>query len=133
MRLSSPTDRSPGAEALPAIFSGMEVAFRTKALRNLCENEELMERKFGPEVSRALVRRLADLRASTSLSDVVLGNPQDVPGTGRQSKMIELAAGYRLVIRANHAKNPTLSDGTTDWQRVSHVQVLSIEVAHAGP
>lgn len=113
------------------MLSGMEVAFRTKTLRSLCENEELMEERYGPEITKALMRRLADLRASTSLSDLVLGDPRDVPGTNGRSKTIEIASGYRLVIRANHAKNPTLSDGATDWQRVSHVQVMSIEVPHA--
>lgn len=131
MRLGSKSDSPSGSDAPPAMPSGMEVAFRTKTLRDLCENEELMAKRFGPEITMALMRRLADLRASTSLSDLVLGDPRDVPGTNSRFKTIEIAFGHRLVIRANHAKNPTLSDGKTDWRRVSHVQVMSIEVPHA--
>jgi hypothetical protein len=124
--------RVGSGEAVPldaaATRSGpMEVAFRTRALRDACASGELMEKRFGPEVASMLKRRLSDLRAATSVFDLVLGDPKVVPGTCGRAMSVELCGGHRLVFRANHSKNPTLPDGTTDWSRVSRIQVLRIE------
>lgn len=118
-------------EAASSRSGPIEVAFRTKAMRDACESGELMEKKFGAEVAGVLKRRLSDLRAANSISDLFFLDPKPVPGTRGRAMSVELSQGHRLVFQANHARNPTLPDGSTDWSRVSRVQVLRIEKPHA--
>ena len=106
---------------------GMEIAFSTKSLRDTCESEEMSRQKFGPEVAERLKRRLADLRAASSIKDIVLGNVREVPRTRGPAMCVDLFNGYRLVIRANHIQNPTLATGKVDWSAVSRIKITRIE------
>ena len=106
---------------------GMEIAFSTKSLRDTCESEEMLRQKFGPEVAEMLKRRLADLRAASSIKDIVLGNVREVPGTGGLAMCVDLFDGYRLDFGANHIHNPTLATGKVDWSAVSRIKITRIE------
>lgn len=71
------------------------------------------------------MRRLADLRAATSIFDLVAGQPTDAAGSQPQVT-IELGAGYRMVLHPNHVNNPRSADGDVDWSQVRRVQVVEI-------
>ena len=71
--------------------------------------------------------RLADLRAATYVADLPAGRPQPLDGPDRGSLADELTDGHRVVLAANHRKNPITESGDIDWQRVSRVKILRIE------
>jgi hypothetical protein len=48
----------------------LELAFETKLLREICESEQKARQELGIKVAEALKRRLADLRAATSVEDL---------------------------------------------------------------
>lgn len=104
----------------------MELAFSTKALRTLCENEAAATRELGATRAGRLRRRLADLRAAVSVSDLVVGNPRHTAGS-KDSLEIDIGAGSRLVLCTNHAVIPRLASGDVDWSSVSRVKLLRIE------
>lgn len=99
----------------------MEIAFDSIPIRNLCEDALRAEEDLGPEVAASLRSRLADIRAATSVSDLLLGNPHWVEGTLR----VSLAAGYVLIFVANHVSNPMNENGVI-WNKVTRVRILSI-------
>ena len=113
--------------AFPGIAKGMQIAFRTKMLRDTCEDEKMLTRKFGQGAGAALKRRLADLRAATSITDVVLGDTREVPRTGGRAIRLDFGDGYHLIFEANHARNPSLADGKVDWSAVSRIKVTAVE------
>lgn len=103
----------------------MELAFRTKRLRALCEDEVEAQEEFGPAVAEALKHRLADLWAATSSRDLIAGNPQVIDGkAGRMT--LDLPGGCVLEFAANHPKLPRDQNGDVDWRRVSQVLVVEI-------
>ena len=85
--------------------------------------------ELGTRVAEFLKRRLADLRAATSVDDLVAGRPRALEGTD-QLMVVDLCDGHRMVFCANHPKNPMTESGELDWARVSRVKILRIEYDH---
>jgi proteic killer suppression protein len=109
------------------VVGQLEIAFLTRALRKLCEHQAAAERELGNRVAGVLRRRVADLRAATSIGDLVAGRPCKV-GDGHQQVMaVTLAEGFRMVFAANHYSLPLLESGGVDWSAVNRVKVLRIE------
>ncbi len=48
----------------------LELAFETKRLREICENEEIASQELGAEGAERLKHRLADLRAAGSIEEL---------------------------------------------------------------
>ena len=105
----------------------LELAFATKELRTVCEDGARALEEYGPAVASALWGRLADLRAASNPMELPLAVSQ--PGTGASAShiVIELAAGYSLVLTANHRQMPLQADGSVAWERVSRVIILHID------
>ena len=108
----------------------LEIAFDAKALRTVCEREARAKRDLGARVAEMLKHRLADLRAATSVSDLIAGNPRELNGAGRRQMIVELCEGYRIVFCANHSKVSMIESGDLDWSRVNRIKILRIERSH---
>lgn len=105
----------------------MELAFDSKSLRTICESSAHAERVLGPEVAEALKHRLADLRATSSIRDLIAGSPRRLEPADSHLMCVDLSEGYRLVFTPNHPNNPTTQTGELDWARVSRIRILRIE------
>lgn len=144
--------RTPPCHSSPAFFSGrgrsitdflvafpfagrscivatLNLAFASKALRSLCEDKSIAERKLGTESAGRLTRRLADLRAAESLADILAGDLVQYlwPATSELSFGLN---GFRLVLRVNHQIVPVDDIGDIDWKRVRRVKIVRIEDNH---
>lgn len=108
----------------------MELAFESKWLRALCENEAQAQHELGLGVAEMLKHRIADLRAATSVKDLVAGQPHALDDPSGQKMAISLIDGYRVKFCANHPRNPLAASGTIDWPKVSRIKILAIEVSH---
>ena len=104
----------------------VEIAFNSIELRTICESEAHAKTAFGAQVAEVLKHRLADIRAATSINDLIAGKPRIIDGKD-QHMAIDLCNGYRIVICANHLKNPTMKSGRLNWSKVSRVKILQIE------
>jgi hypothetical protein len=64
------------------------LAFASKTLREICENEEQAEQRFGKKVTEGLKHRLADLEAVSAAPDLVAGRPphQHLPSVGARRR-----------------------------------------------
>lgn len=109
----------------------LDLAFDSKLLRSICENEDEAIRELGPSAAKSLKHRLADLRAAVSITDLLVGSPKIVEdGKDRQRLMVDLYDGYHILFSANHPENPVTADGKVDWQKVSRIKVLQIKRNH---
>lgn len=109
----------------------LELAFAEKPLRQLCENEVIAKRKLGVTVAGKLKRRLADLRAASSVKDLVVGRPRELEGVYQSQMAVDLCDGYRIVFCANHNTVALLESGAINWAMVSRIKILRIESDHA--
>lgn len=101
----------------------LELAFETKALRDICENEAIAKRKLGAKVADALRRRLSDFRSIDSFDELPIAKPT------KKSKNItfDLPEDWQLVVTAGHSETPKLASGKIDWTKVTRLKIARIE------
>ena len=117
-----------GVRSPPRGTGTLELAFDSKSLRAVCENEAHAQHELGMEAAEVLKHRLADLVSATSVEeDLVAGSPRVLEGTDDRCMAVDLCGGYRMVFCANHPKNPTGPTGKIDWLKVSRIKILRIE------
>ena len=105
----------------------VEIAFASRDLREICENDTTAREKLGQQVTRKLITRLAELDAASS----VLELPHGCPYSFKEKKAIfDLLDGYKLVISPNHPDNPVTDSDGIDWSRVYRIKVTDITDSH---
>lgn len=102
----------------------MDVRYKDKKIRDLCEKRAVAEKKLGAASARKLGVRLLALEAAACVTDLVAGNPHPLKGDRLGQYALELAGGWRLVFAPVHDPCPTHLDGGIDW---SQVTIISIE------
>jgi toxin HigB-1 len=93
----------------------LELAFANRALRQLCENEITAERQLGAKASIKLQHRLADLRAASSVKDVVIGSLEYNEASKPAEVAMDICDGCRLTFCPNHNIVPELDSGRINW------------------
>ena len=104
----------------------LELAFGTRELRSICENESTAEVTFGSAVAPMIKRRLADVNAATSVDDLIAGNPRYLNIKGRSCLVVNLCDDVCIVFEANHPVNPRTESGAIDWSTVNRIKVTAI-------
>ena len=102
----------------------MDIRFRDKKLRELCEKRAVAEKRLGSVCARKLLSRLQELEAASSVSDLIASNPHPLKGDRHGQFALDLAGGWRLVFAPANAPCPTRPDGSIDW---TNVTIVSIE------
>ena len=110
----------------PTETDALEIAFKTRELRTLCEIHSHARGALGEDTAIALKRRLADIRAAATVADLVVGRPR-LCNDSTACMMLDLGSTHRLVFCANHPSNPTSEAGDVDWLRVSRVRIEALE------
>ncbi len=84
----------------------MEVIYKDKKIRELCENRAVAQRRLGSLTAHKLKIRLVALEAATCVTDLVAGDPHPLDGDRYGQFAIDLAGGYRLVFYAGTSSQP---------------------------
>lgn len=102
----------------------MEIRFKDKKLRELCEKRAAAEKKLGSACARKLRARLDDLDAAERVSELTSGNPHPLKGDRQGQFALDLHGGWRLVFAPANDPAPTRDDRSIDW---SLVTIICIE------
>src|SRR5690242_21744122 len=113
----------------------MELHISDKSLRRALEAEAL-ERRYGADMAKKLVLRLAALRAAESLADFwpPKSGPErchELKGTRTGTFSIDVKQPFRLLFKA--AEEPPESDPPDEqkrWKLITGIEVLGIEDTH---
>lgn len=108
----------------------MEINFKDKKIRDLCEKQAVAEKKLGAACARKLRARLSDMEAASRVTDLVAGNPHPLKGDRAGQFALDLAGGWRLVFAPDHDPCPTRPDGGIDWFQVTIVCIEYIGDYH---
>jgi hypothetical protein len=104
----------------------MEIAFQSRELRSLCEDERVAAAQLDPAVVVDLKARLADLRAAGSVSDLVAGRPA-ITGDSQEILTLTLCGQVTMTLVPNHPAHPPLDEqGRVDWNRVRRLRVTDL-------
>lgn len=108
----------------------MEIHFKDKKLRQLCEKQAVATKTMGDNAARRLRTRLADLIAVTCVTELVAGNPHPLKGDRLGQIALDLAGGWRLVFASANEPVPLREDKTIDWSAVTIVCIEYIGDYH---
>lgn len=109
----------------------MDINFKDKNLKDLCEQEKMAQRKLGTKMARKLRARLADLMAAPSAADLPrAGRPHPLTGDRVGEFALDLVHPQRLVFKPAHNPVPRSEDGGIDWSRVTRVCIIWIGDYH---
>jgi hypothetical protein len=106
------------------LLEDLDIAFRTKALRTVCEDQEKALKVYCQAVVDALRVEIANLRAAESLSDIIsIGSRVE-----RKAGCLELplASGYWLKLKPWQSKIPESRPGEPVWDSVFRVMIEGI-------
>jgi hypothetical protein len=101
----------------------LELAFETKALRDICESEAIARKQLGAKVADALWRRLSDFRSIDSFDEMPFAKPKK----NSNSITFDLPDDWQLVVTGGHGENPKLPSGKIDWMKVTRLKITKIE------
>lgn len=108
----------------------MEIHFKDKKLRELCEKQAVATKKLGDVCARKLRTRLADLSAASRVTELVAGNPHPLTGDRLGQFALDLAGGWRLVFAPANDPVPRKDDTSIDWSAVTIVCIEFIGDYH---
>ena len=73
----------------------MEVRYKDKKIRDLCEKQAVAEKRLGAASARKLRLRLLALEAAARVTDLVAGNPHPLKGDRLGQFALDLCPGPR--------------------------------------
>lgn len=108
----------------------MEILFKDKLLRELCEKKAVAVKKLGDVCARKLRTRLDDISAASRVTELVAGKPHPLKGDRHGQFSLELAGGWRLVFVPANEPIPRRDDASIDWSAVTIVCIEYIGDYH---
>lgn len=109
----------------------MEISFKDKKLRDICESDKKAQKVLGKEITRLFQARISDIRAADNMMDLLAGSPRYV-GEGLDEQLIvNLEQGWYLRMAPNHPVLPLVSELKIDWNNVKRVKILEVVSGYA--
>lgn len=109
----------------------MDIFFASVKFQEICNNQRLLIKTQGTDRAKRLRRRLDDLRAAKTLSDMrnLPGRCHELLGTRSGQLSLDLDHPYRLIFQPVEPI-PRKADGGLDWTRITAVIIIGIEDTH---
>ncbi|MFA6915396.1 MAG: hypothetical protein WC222_03295 [Parachlamydiales bacterium] len=108
----------------------MIIEFATRELKDICENEKSMRRKYGSLCAEKIKTRLMDLLSVTNVGELIAGRPHPLKGKRLGQFSLSLHGGTKLILECADEPIPRTCDHAIDWNAVTCVCILSIEDYH---
>lgn len=108
----------------------MEIRFRDKKVRLLCESRDAAVKKLGDACACKLRARLDDLEHAANVYELPAGNPHPLTGDRAGEYAVNLAGGRRLTFSPANDPVPRHADGGINWRAVTIVCIEFIGDYH---
>lgn len=111
----------------------MLISFKTKKLQRICSESREMQKHLGPAMARKLQRRMMELKAAETLSDVSRLPPprcHELANDRAGQFSVDLDHPYRLLFIPADEPVPYREDGGVDLHRVREIEIIEIVDTH---
>lgn len=111
----------------------MEIFFRNKKLQKICNEEKVMVKKLGDQMSSKLKQRLFELVAADCLADISHLPPprlHELSGNRKEQYSVDLNHPFRLLFIVANNPIPYNKTGGIDRERVSQIEIIEITDTH---
>lgn len=114
----------------------MEISVRDNRLRAALEDESVCKRRYGPDMAKKIMNRVASLRAAASLA--VFWPPKSGPerchellGDLAGTFSVDVKQPYRLLfVPTEEEAPPDRPDEQKRWTSITVIEILTIEDTH---
>jgi proteic killer suppression protein len=111
----------------------VQLSFKTADLRDLCNDDKQLQRRFGEKGRKKIRQRLDDFDAAENLA--VMGRLpgarcEELKGDRAGTFSVRVHDGYRIVFVPDHDPVPRKEDGGVNWPAVTAIRIESIEDYH---
>ena len=100
----------------------MRLAFDTENLRSLCEDKQKAMKVLGKNSAIIFFRRLADLKAAKTVSDLIIGNPQLIDN----NYFLSFGENCQIVFCSNHSTGHKDTEGNINWSKVTRIKITGV-------
>jgi len=109
----------------------MDILFKKKKDRNLCNNDALLckQCKGNPrryKLIRARLDELADADTLEVMRFIPMAYCHELKGTRKGQLAVKLDQGYRMTFESANNPLPQKTDGGLDWAGVTAIRILKI-------
>lgn len=111
----------------------MDISFVSTKLRKIFNSEKELNREYGTEQARTIMRRMATLKAAASLDDVPRLPPDrrhELTGDLQGHFAVDLKHPCRLLFLPNNDPLPKKADGGIDLQKVTTITITKVKDYH---
>jgi len=108
----------------------LDIDYKTAKLKKLCLHSKEADRKLGPNSSKKLRTRLADIDTASNISELISGRPHPYTGDKAGIFSLDLHGGDRLLFEPLLSPPPTKDDGGIDWSNVESILIVFIGDPH---
>ncbi len=111
----------------------MEITFKNKKLKMLCESEKILKKKHGKQNAEYIQVGLALLDSAPNLSEVYWVSRfglHQLKGGRKGQFALKLLDGKRLVFKPKSDPVPQNDDGGIDEEKITEVTILEIVNYH---
>jgi proteic killer suppression protein len=111
----------------------VNILFKKKKFGKICNEDNKLIRKFGPQMAKIIRRRLDELSAANNLSDMRTlpqARCHELSQNRSGQLSVDLKQPYRLIFEPANNPTPTTPDGGLDWERVTIIRIIEIEDTH---
>lgn len=111
----------------------MRISFKHADLRNLCNDDKLLRKRFGEQGRKKIRQRLDDFDAADNLAVIGrLPGPrcEELKGDRAGTFSVRAHDGYRIVFVPDDDPVPRKDDGGVNWSAVTAIRIESIEDYH---
>ena len=111
----------------------MDISFSRSKLQKIFNSRSELNREYGDEQARIIMRRMTVLSAAENLKDVSRLPPErchELTGNMQNHFAIDLKQPFRLIFLPNHEPLPKKDDGGIDLEKVSAIKIIEIKDYH---
>jgi plasmid maintenance system killer protein len=110
----------------------VEVLFDDEELRDDCNDEKALIRRFNRQRAKLVRRRLDDLHAAPNLETMrnLPGRCHELKGDRKGQVSIDLDGPYRMILRPLGNPMPRKQDGGLSWRDVKAISIVEIIDTH---
>lgn len=111
----------------------MIITFKTRKLKIIFDSSRDIIRVYGEVRGKAIINRMAVLRAATCIEEVPVEKPYRRHELFHKRKgqfAVDITRNYRLIFEPNNNPLPLRKDGGLDLWKITEIKILEVEDYH---
>lgn len=111
----------------------MEIEFRTKKLKKLCESSREATEKYGDQNAKKLIQRIKEIEANESVAMLMIipqARCHKLKGDKKELFSVDLRHPLRLLFKSFGKIEDYIEKGNIRFEKITKITIWSVEDTH---